>query len=210
MDTDALIRALASRHEPAPRAPLLPRLGIALLVGLAAGLLLLTASLGLRPDFLAAAPAVALKAFFSAGLAALALGAVARAARPGAPARIGRGLAAAALVSVLVAAVVVGIEQPGHRIAALTGGGFPWCVVLIPAFALPTALALVWAFREAAPTNLALAGALIGALSGSVGAVVYAGYCPVDSVAFVTAWYVAGIAVASALGALLGSLALRW
>eukprot|EP01035_Chromulina_nebulosa_P066711 gene66711-biopygen48978 len=63
--------------------------------------------------------------------------------------------------------------------------------------------------REAAPTRLALAGAAIGALSGGVGAMVYAMFCSVDSVAFVTIWYVVGIGLAAAIGAMVGARLLR-
>jgi hypothetical protein len=116
---------------------------------------------------------------------------------------------------VIGSAVAIGLitlmaTEPGQRFAAFTGGGFPWCIILIPLCGLPTALLLVWAMREAAPTRLALAGAAIGALSGGVGAMVYAMFCSVDSVSFVTIWYVVGIGLASALGALVGVRLLRW
>jgi hypothetical protein len=64
--------------------------------------------------------------------------------------------------------------------------------------------------KDAAPTRLALAGAGIGALSGGIGAMVYSMFCPIDSVAFVTIWYVVGIGIASALGAFVGVKLLRW
>jgi hypothetical protein len=38
----------------------------------------------------------------------------------------------------------------------------------------------------------------------------YAMYCPVDSVAFVTTWYVVAIALCAALGAVVGARLLRW
>ncbi|MBL8531151.1 MAG: DUF1109 family protein, partial [Hyphomonadaceae bacterium] len=61
-----------------------------------------------------------------------------------------------------------------------------------------------------APTRLALAGAAIGAISGGVGAMAYAMYCPTDSVAFVTTWYSLAIALCAAIGAGVGSRLLRW
>ena len=64
--------------------------------------------------------------------------------------------------------------------------------------------------RAFAPTRLTLTGAAIGALSGGVGAMAYAMYCPVDSAAFVMTWYVLGIALSAAIGALLGAKFLRW
>ena len=92
-------------------------------------------------------------------------------------------------------------EMPERRMEAWMGGAFPWCVVLIPILAAPTAALLVWFMRAFAPTRLTLTGAAIGALSGGVGAMAYAMYCPTDSVAFVTTWYALAIAVCAALGA---------
>jgi hypothetical protein len=39
---------------------------------------------------------------------------------------------------------------------------------------------------------------------------VYAMFCSVDSVAFVTIWYVVGIGLAAAIGAMVGARLLRW
>jgi hypothetical protein len=69
---------------------------------------------------------------------------------------------------------------------------------------------MVWLARSLAPTRLTLSGAALGALSGGLGAMAYAMYCPVDSVAFVTTWYVVAIAICAALGAVIGSRLLRW
>jgi hypothetical protein len=55
-----------------------------------------------------------------------------------------------------------------------------------------------------------LAGASVGALSGGIGAIIYAMICSLDSIAFVTIWYVAGIGISSALGAWLGAKVLHW
>jgi hypothetical protein len=101
-------------------------------------------------------------------------------------------------------------EMPENRMQAWTGGAFPWCLVLIPLLATPTAALLVWTLRAFAPTRLTLMGAAVGGLSGGVGAMAYAMYCPVDSVAFVVTWYSLGIAIAAALGALIGPRLLRW
>jgi hypothetical protein len=93
---------------------------------------------------------------------------------------------------------------------AWLGGGFPWCLVVVPVLAAPTAAGLLWLMRSFAPTRLTLAGASIGALSGGVGAMAYSMYCPVDSVAFVTTWYVVAIGLCAAIGAAVGARLLRW
>ena len=62
----------------------------------------------------------------------------------------------------------------------------------------------------AAPTRPALAGAAAGLLSGALGAVAYALHCPESGLAFVAVWYVLGLAMVGAVGALLGSRLFRW
>jgi len=57
---------------------------------------------------------------------------------------------------------------------------------------------------------LRLAGAAAGLFSGALGAFVYALHCPELSPAFIGTWYVLGIAIPTALGALTAPRSLRW
>jgi hypothetical protein len=100
--------------------------------------------------------------------------------------------------------------DPGDRVRAWTGGGFPWCLVIVPILAAPAAAGLVALVRSLAPTSLAPTGAAIGAVAGGVGAMAYAMHCPVDSVAFVVTWYSVAIGFCAAVGAVLGAWVLRW
>lgn len=221
MRTDDLIEMLARGPAPAGRGVFLSRLVLAILAGLLLGLVLLSVSLGPRTDIGTAAPLAAAKALFSAFLATLAGGALLRAAQPVAEEGRARGRAArvwsrlfAPLAVAAVAGVLAGVAMwfgpEGAARFQVFASAVPWCVLLIPAFGLPAACLVLWALRDAAPTRLGLAGAAAGALSGSVGAMVYALYCPVDSVAFVALWYATGIALSAALGALAGLRWLRW
>lgn len=215
MTTDELIAALARTPEPARPTRFNFRVAIALVVGLVLGLIILRLTFGFRPDIGIAAPVVALKAGFSALIATFAGGLALTLARPQIKGSGSTKRAAAPLVVLLFAGLSIGAitlfsTSSGQRFEAFTGGGFPWCIILIPLFGLPTAALLMWVLKDAAPTRLALAGASVGALSGGIGAVVYAMFCPVDSIAFVTIWYIAGIGVASALGAWAGVKLLRW
>jgi hypothetical protein len=215
MTTDELIAALARAPEPAKPASFNMRVALALVAGLVLGLILLKFTFGFRPDIGVAAPVVALKAGLSALIATFAGGLAMALARPQVAGSGQTKRAAGPLVTLVFAALAIGAitlftTSAGQRFEAFTGGGFPWCIVLIPLFGLPTAALLMWALKDAAPTRLALAGASVGALSGGIGAIVYAMFCPIDSVAFVTIWYVAGIGVASALGAWVGVKLLRW
>lgn len=211
MKTDELIDMLARKVEPAERKGHRLRLALTLLGGLAAAAALLLLTLGMRPDIGVALMPVLMKAGFSALAAAVVLPLAARLMRPGRP--IGWRFAAALIFVGLcfVVALIALMGMPSEqRMDAWMGGGFPWCLVAIPLLAAPCAAGLVWLMRAFAPTQLTLSGAAIGALSGGIGAMAYAMYCPTDSMAFVAFWYAAAIALCAALGALIGARLLRW
>jgi hypothetical protein len=209
--TDHLIDMLARGVEPAERPRWARQLALTLVVGLAAAALIVALWIGVRPDLGSARMPVMMKAMFAAAAAAAMLPIAVRLMKPGRPLgwRIG---AVLVFVGVCVVATVVALmgEAPEDRMEAWMGGGFPWCVVIVPILAAPTAAGLLWLMRSFAPTRLTLAGAAIGALSGGIGAMAYAMYCPVDSMAFVTTWYVVAIALCAAIGAVVGARILRW
>jgi hypothetical protein len=210
--TEDLIDFLAAGEEATKRRSLAARVALGLVAGLACAGVLLTGLLGgVRPDIGLKFLPVMLKAGFSAAACAIALPLLLRLAKPGRP----MGWRLAALLglgglSLLVAIVALAGEAPEKRLQAWLGSGMPWCVVLIPVLAIPAAALLLWIVRPFAPTRLEHAGAAIGAAAGGVSAMVYAMYCPVDSVAFVATWYALGIAICAALGAWIGSKFLRW
>jgi hypothetical protein len=211
MNTDDLIAMLARQNAPTPPAARGRRFIVAATIGLALAGALMIGWLGVRPDIGAALTPVLLKAGFAAAFAVLGLALAMRLAAPGR----GPGAALAVLIGVCAAAaaaviIALGLAPSGERLAAWTGGGFPWCLVLIPVLGAPAAAALTWIMRDLAPTRLAPAGAAIGAASGGIGAMAYAMYCPVDSVAFVATWYALAIAVCAALGAVMISRFIRW
>jgi len=211
MKTDDLIEALARGDEPVAAPKPNRRMALTLLAGLAIAGALVMVSVGLRPDIGVALAPVLLKAGFSAAAAATLLPLLLRLLRPGRPLgwRIGAALGFAALCGLLTIVALIGAE-PGQRFKAWMGGGLPWCVLVIPLLAAPAAAGLIVLARAFAPTRLTLTGAALGGLAGGVGAMAYAMYCPVDSVAFVATWYAAGIGLSAAIGALLGDRLLRW
>jgi hypothetical protein len=209
--TDQLIDVLARGVEPAERPRWRRRLALTLLAGLAVAVLLVVIGFGIRPDIGVARMPVMMKAMFSAAAAAAMLPLAARLMRPGRP--LGWRIAAIVVfVGVCALATLVALmgEMPERRLEMWLGGGFPWCLVLVPILAAPTAAGLLWLMRSFAPTQLTLTGAGIGALSGGIGAMAYSMACPVDSVAFVTTWYVLAIALCAAVGAVIGAKLLRW
>ncbi len=215
MKTDELIAMLARGADaPEPsdwRKNWKLRLALALGVGFVVATLLGIVFLHIRPDIGVNIDSVLLKAAFAAMIAVLSLPLALRLMRPGQD----LGWRAGAALAFMIIAIIIGLVSlagaaPQQRLAKLMGGGFPWCVALVPLLAAPTAAMLVWLMRGFAPTNLALAGAAIGGVAGGVGAMAYAMYCPVDSVAFVTIWYSVAIALCAALGSLIASRFLRW
>lgn len=211
MKTEDLVAALARNVEPKPRKPFAKRMAMSLAGGLVVAALLVLVFLHMRPNIGVNLTAVLLKAGFAAAAAAIILPIAMRLMRPGQP--LGWRVGAAGLffgLGILVGLIALVGAAPQQRLELLMGGGFPWCVVLVPVLAAPTAALLVWLMRGFAPTNLTAAGGAIGGVSGGIGAIAYAMYCPVDSVAFVTIWYAAAIALCAALGALIASRFLRW
>jgi hypothetical protein len=209
--TEQLIALLARGVEPAERPRWMRKLALTLLVGLAAAIALLAIGFGVRPDIGVARMPVMMKAIFAAAAATVMLPLAVGLMRPGR--RLGWRIAAVGVfvaLAALTAFVALMGEAPEQRMQAWTGGGFPWCLVIVPVLAAPTAALLVWLMRAFAPTRLTMAGAAIGALSGGVGAMAYAMYCPIDSVAFVTTWYVIAIALCGVIGAFVGAKLLRW
>lgn len=69
---------------------------------------------------------------------------------------------------------------------------------------------VVWAVRQAAPTNLRRAGALAGLVAGGLNAAGYALHCTADTLPFVALWYGGTIVLCTRAGALLGPRLLRW
>ncbi len=211
MNTNDLIDALSRDAAPAEPARHGQRAALAIGLGVAAALALLLVTLGVRVDMWMKLPVVAAKAGFSAALASFAALLAFRLARPGRPAGARLwAMVGVLLLSLAVAGFALIQTDPAARIAAWTGGAFPYCLVIIPALALPIAVGLVWVMRAMAPTRLELAGGAVGALAGGLGAMVYALYCPVDSAAFVATWYALAIALCAAVGALAGQRFLRW
>lgn len=71
-------------------------------------------------------------------------------------------------------------------------------------------IAVFWALRGLAPTNLTLSGACGGLLAGSMATIAYSLGCPEMQIPFWGVWYLLGMLVPTVLGALLGRSWLRW
>ena len=213
MKTDDLVAMLATGPTAAPRRAAGRRLGFALLAGLPLSFAILFADYGVRRDLVQAMfwPMFWVKVLFPLCIAAAAFVTVQRLARPGVPVRRAWiGMAAPVLVVWVLAAVAWFNAPPQDRMPLLMGESWRVCALSIGLMALPVFAAAMLALKSLAPTRPALAGAAAGGLAGGVGAAVYALHCMELTAPFLAVWYVSGIAVPVALGALLGPRLLRW
>ena len=213
MKTDELIAMLARGVGPVEPGALRFRYTAALGWGAFGSTLLMAILLGVRPDIVEAVrlPMFWVKLAFPAALLAGALLAAVRLSRPGA--RLGRvpvALAAPALAMWLLAAVALLGATPGERNELVFGFSADSCPFTIALLSVPLFVAALWAMKGLAPTRLVLAGAAAGLLAGSGGALVYALYCPEMAAPFIAVWYLLGMLVPAALGALVGPRVLRW
>ena len=213
MRTDELVDLLA--RAPAADVPAAPAPRYAAAAGAAAvgALLPMAALLGVRPDLAQAAgsPMFWVKVGFVASIAAVALPANLRLARPGA--RLGAlpALLAAIVVAMwMLAAVVLARAPGGERVALVLGETWRVCPLAIAGLALPGFVAFLWAMRGLAPTRPVRAGAAAGLLAGALAATAYTLHCPESQAPFLAVWYLLGILAPAAAGALVGPRLLRW
>jgi hypothetical protein len=213
MKTDDLISMLAVNNEAVHATAMPKRLPWALLGGLVGGLVLMVLAFGLRKDFAQAVwlPMFWFKLVFAFALALPAWILTLRLGHPGLPlGHLGRALVVPWFVLTALA-LVVWVQTPAPtRTALVLGTTWASCAFNISLVSLPSFVGLFWTLRGLAPTRLALAGACAGLGSASLGTFIYALHCPEMEAPFLAVWYVLGLAIPTALGALLGPKLLRW
>lgn len=211
MKTDDLIDMLSSGPDagaPPTRALLLPLLG-----GLLASGALMLVLLGVRPNLLEELtwPAFWGKLAFSLALAAAGWLAAKRLSAPGARTGTLPFLVSGPVLAVWIAAgVALATAVPEARAGLFWGATWRYCPLLIALISLPMFAAVLNVMRKRAPTRLRLAGASAGFAAGAAAAVVYCLHCPELSIVFVGFWYLLGILIPTALGALLGPRLMAW
>jgi hypothetical protein len=187
------------------------------LAGLAAGSLaaaaLMFTWLGVNPFFgeMPGQPMFWVREAFCAALAAGGVLVVARLGRPGATlGQLPLLLALPVLAMWVLGAVVLVGAPPAERSALIRGVSWTVCSANIVALSIPVFVAVVAWQRRLAPTMLRRAGAAAGFAAGAIGALVYTLHCPELEAPFLGLWYVLGMLVPAAAGALLGPRLLRW
>lgn len=213
MKTDELIAMLASGAEAVEPHALRRRYALALGWGAFGTTLLMAILLGVRPDLAEAArlPMFWMKLAFPAVLLAGALLATIRLSRPGV--RLGRvptAIAAPVLAVWLLAAVVLLRAAPAEQHQLVFGDTWASCPFNVAALSVPLFGALLWAMKGLAPTRLTLAGTAAGLLAGAGGALIYALHCPEMAAPFLGVWYLLGMSIPAAVGAVIGPWVLRW
>lgn len=213
MKTEELIALLAKDATPVKRGALPMRIALFALLGAAAAFVMLVPWLGIRPDLFEAVsgPTFWMKAVYTFGLGVAGFALVERLSRPGAKGRLGwllAGLFAAIIVALAMTQMMS--TPPDQMRAALMGSSWDKCPWRILVLALPGLAVLLWTMRRFAPTRPTLAGAAAGLLAGGVAATVYGLHCQEIAAPFVALWYSLGVILSTALGAIIGSRALRW
>ena len=213
MKTEDLIKAVVADNTSV-KPPISRTLALSLVAGVLAAAGIFAATIGVRSDFwwsISNAPRFVFKFIFTLAIAIPAFLLVRRLARPDPPAGAITWLLLlpALLLSGAVLLEMSEVPREHWSIYAM-GTNSIACMTLIPLLSLAPLAAVLYALRQGAPANPALAGAIGGLLSAGIGATLYASHCADDSPLFVSIWYPIGIALVVGAGAVVGSRLLKW
>jgi hypothetical protein len=213
MNMDALIASLSDNLRPVKRGAVGRRLAAGFVLGGIAAILILSLTVGFRPDLWLAmqGPTFWMKWGYTISLSAAAIYVTSRLARPE-PGRL-RGLwllAVPVLILTAIGSVDLAQAPRSEWLAMWLGKTWMVCPWLVLALSAPIFVGLLWSFRRLAPTRLRAAGGAAGLAAGAFAATIYCLHCPEVSAIFVLTWYSLGILLAAGIGALVGPRLLRW
>lgn len=212
MRTSELIAALAADPVPEP-IRLERRVVAALVIGFIGSVAIYALLLGPRPDIAEAVRTVRfnLKFVDAFAFALPSLLLTLRLARPDArPKALALWLIAPLVLLAAGVAVELIVVPSDEWLTRLVGHNSMHCMRMIPLLAVPMLVALIVALSAGAPLHPALTGALAGAASAGIAALLYASHCPDDSPLFVATWYPLATLICAAVGALAGRRFLAW
>ncbi|MBV8795229.1 MAG: DUF1109 domain-containing protein [Hyphomicrobiales bacterium] len=212
MKTSELIAALTADPIQEP-IRLGRRVAVALAIGFLGSLAIYALLMGPRPDIAEAARTMRfnLKFVDAFAFALPTLLLMLRLARPDAKPRTIALWLLAPLIILAAGVVVELIVVPSNEwMSRLVGHHSMFCMRMIPLLAAPILIALIVALRAGAPLHPGLTGALAGAGSAGVAALLYASHCPDDSPLFVATWYPLATVICVGVGALAGQRFLAW
>ena len=212
MRTSELIAVLAADPVPEP-IRIRRRVAAALAIGFIGSLAIYALLMGPRPDIAEAARTVRfnLKFVDAFAFALPSLLLTLRLARPDAKPQALALWLIAPLILLAAGVVVELLVVPSDQwLARLVGHHSLFCMRMIPLLAAPMLAALIVALKAGAPMHPALTGALAGAATAGIAALLYATHCPDDSPLFVATWYPLATLICAAVGALAGRRFLAW
>ncbi len=213
MKTDDLIEALADDVQRIPQGQAAQRVIYCALAGLLVTLAAVWLTLGFRPDLAAIADEAGFLMRQAYALAVAGFGSLLllRLGQPAASVRLPvMGLAITALI--IVSAVV--FEQAAlsgsEQMEAWLGQSWRYCSLRVVGISLVATPFVFFAGRRLAPGRPTLAGFAAGLVAGALASSAYAFYCPEATASFLVSWYTLGMLAASAIGAVVGRILLRW
>ena len=209
---DALIDSLVASHRPISPGQISKKIGVATITG-ALAVMALVYAIGLRSDLMLAAHDMIfwVKIAYGVSVFVIALAAVALLARPDNRPPAWLRIAAFPVIVILILAAVDTLRAAPSELSQIWLGETALvCPVLILGLSVPASIVLTLAVRRFAPTHLRATGSLIGLAAGGMATAFYALHCPESGYGFVLVWYSLGIALATALGGIAASRALRW
>lgn len=213
MKTDDLIDILSASVEGVDRRLMSRTIAGAVAVGAVVALGVALIMLGSRSDAWRAEAFgfVFSKLAFALTVAALAFIYLIRFARPTGGRRGSTAFLALPFVCIVgLAAISLAYAPAAHWQTMFLDDEWLECLLSIPIIAIVPFALVVWAVRQAAPTDLRRAGALAGLVAGGLSAAGYALHCTADSLPFVAVWYSGTILLCTLAGAVLGPRLLRW
>ena len=212
MRTDQFINMLSANLEPADQGKTSRLLATAVVLSAAAAIGAALLVLGPRPDYVDpdAFAFLCVKLLFAGTAAAFAGFYLLKSARPGSSRKLPLAIALPFVAIMLLAIASLSFSPGSHWQHMVSHGEWLDCLVSIPLIAIVPFAVLVWAVRQAAPTNLVRTGALVGLVAGSISAMGYALHCMADSLPFIAIWYGGTIALCTLAGAKVGPRLLRW
>ncbi|WP_118183657.1 DUF1109 domain-containing protein [Paraburkholderia phosphatilytica] len=213
MKTQELVSLLSAGVAPVDPHVVARRFTWALVIGGAGSIALMALCYGLRPDLgeMLHTPLFWAKCALPFCLALAALVVTTRLSRPGVAVREGWAALAAPIAAVWIGALAAWyLTPPDARVASLMGYTWRTCPLNIAFLSLPGIVTVFWAIRGLAPVRLRVAGAAGGLLAGATATLAYCLHCPEMGVPFWAVWYLLGMALPTAVGALLGPKLLRW
>jgi hypothetical protein len=213
MKTEELVSLLAADTAPADRNVLPKRFALAWLAAIVGATVFMAVVFGLRPDIdiMLKTPVFWIRLGLPLCLGASSLLMVARLSRPGM--RVGKawaGIVVPVLAAWIAALAVLLLAAPDVRLSLFLGHTWRTCAFNIALLSVPAFVAVFWAIKGLAPTRLSQAGAAGGLLAGATGTIAYCLHCPELAIPFWSFWYLLGMLIPTAAGALLGPRLLRW